>query len=115
MRIYIKLNAPNGEAFMNESRFKCAAVKMVRRELPDAWVYHPSDRWNSGIPDLLILWNGVFAAIELKVGRNTATKLQLVVLERIRAAGGITAVCYDIRQVRDVISKLKFATEGRDL
>jgi len=100
---------------MSETTFKCAAVKMVRRELPGAWVYHPSDRWNSGIPDMLILWQGRFAAIELKVGRNTASKLQLVVMGRVRDAGGITAVCYDIRQVRDVISKLKFATEGRDL
>jgi hypothetical protein len=100
---------------MNESRFKCAAVKAIKKELPGVWCFHPSDKWCSGIPDLLILWEGQFAAIELKVGRNKATRLQEVVLGRIRAAGGVTAVCRDLTEVRNVISRLKFATEGRDL
>src|SRR3990167_5922208 len=91
---------------MSETTFKCAAVKAIKKDLPGAWVYHPSDRWNSGVPDLLVLWNGVFAAIELKVGRNTATRLQMVVLERIRAAGGFTAVCYDLGQVRAVLAMM---------
>ena len=91
---------------MNESRFKCAAVKAIKKELPGAWVYHPSDRWNSGVPDLLILWEAQFAAIELKVGRNKATRLQEVVLGRIRDAGGFTAVCYDLGQVRAVLAMM---------
>ena len=91
---------------MNESRFKCAAVKAIKKELPGVWVYHPSDKWNSGIPDLLILWEGQFAAIELKVGRNKATALQMVVLGRIHDAGGFTAVCYDLGQVRAVLAMM---------
>ena len=97
---------------MNESRFKCAAVKLIRHELPTAWVYHPSDRWNSGVPDLLILWESQFAAIELKVGRNKATALQMVVLGRIRDAGGFTAVCYDLGQVRAVLAMMIRRTNG---
>ena len=92
---------------MNESRFKCAAVKAIKKELPGVWVYHPSDRWNSGVPDLLVLWEGQFAAIELKVGRNKATRLQEVVMGRIRVAGGIAAVCRDLTEVRAVLETLK--------
>jgi len=81
-------------------------VAYLKRELPGAYIYHPSDRWNSGVPDLLILHQGVFAAVELKVGNNQATKLQLVVLQRIGAAGGITAICRDMAGVKSVVQKL---------
>lgn len=91
---------------MSESRFKCRVVAYLKRELPGAYIYHPSDRWNSGVPDLLILHQGVFAAVELKVGNNQATKLQLVVLQRIGAAGGITAICRDMAGVKSVVQKL---------
>lgn len=92
---------------MTESRFKCAAVKLIRKELPNAWIYHPSDKWISGIPDLFVLDHGVLAAIELKVGKNTATRLQLITLERIGAAGAITAICRDAAGIRDVIEKIR--------
>jgi len=92
---------------MNESRFKCAAVKAIKKELPGCFCYHPSDKWHSGIPDLLILWEAQFAAIELKVGRNKSRRLQEVVLGRIRDAGGVTAVCRDLMEVRTVLATLK--------
>jgi hypothetical protein len=92
---------------MNESQFKCAAVKLLKKELPGAWVYHPSDRWVSGIPDLFIIWRGVFAAVELKVGKNQATKLQEITLGKIAAAGGVTRICRDVAGIREVIEKIK--------
>lgn len=79
---------------MSESQFKTRAVRYLKAHLPGAWIYHPSDKWISGIPDLLILWRGTFAAIELKVGRNKATELQKHTLLRIQSAGGYTAICY---------------------
>ena len=80
---------------MTETKYKCRAVKLIKRELPDAFVYHPTDRWVSGIPDIFILYKGVFAAVELKVYRNTASKIQVVVLARIAKAGGLTWICRD--------------------
>lgn len=91
---------------MNESRFKCAVVKQVKAALPGAYVYHPSDKWVSGIPDIFILWRGIFAAIELKVGKNKPTKIQLIHLERLATAGAITAVCWTRREVDEVIKKI---------
>lgn len=91
---------------MTESQFKCRVVTYLKRELPGAWIYHPSDRFVSGVPDLLILYQGIFAAVELKVGKNKATKLQLIVLQRIGEAGGITRICRDMAGVREVIQKI---------
>ena len=47
---------------------------------------------NSGVPDFLVCHNGVFIGIEAKAGRGKTTALQENNLERIRAAGGRTAV-----------------------
>lgn len=99
---------------MNESRFKCQVVTLLKKQLPVSYVYHPSDRWNSGVPDLLVLYRGTFAAIELKVGKNTATKIQLTTLQRIGEAGGITAVCRTMDEVRAVIQKILLSVNQKD-
>ncbi|MFV0534018.1 MAG: hypothetical protein ACK5MR_10235 [Cumulibacter sp.] len=46
----------------------------------------------AGIPDLVICYKGIFLALELKVGYNKASELQLIHLERINAAEGIGLV-----------------------
>lgn len=79
---------------MRETQFKRRAVKIIKKELPGCWVHHATDRWVSGIPDLFILYQGVFTAVELKVGKNKASKLQEITLARISAAGGMTWICY---------------------
>lgn len=88
---------------MTESQFKCKVVKLLKAELPGAWIYHPSDKWVSGIPDLLICYHGKFAAIELKVGNNKPTALQLHTLKLISAAGGATAVCWTMDEVKNFL------------
>lgn len=50
--------------------------------------YHGSQFSQIGVPDLLICYNGKFIAIELKVGLNKPTALQLKHLELIERAGG---------------------------
>lgn len=53
-------------------------------------MYHPSDRFQSGIPDLLICVppHGLFLAIEVKRPGLRAEPIQAVILTRIRRAGG---------------------------
>ena len=96
---------------MTESQFKTKVVRYIKSALPGAWVYHPSDKWVSGIPDLFILYRGVFAAIELKVGKNKPSKLQLITLERLTAAGAITHVCWTMPEVQGVALKIKMSAE----
>lgn len=54
-----------------------------------------------------VVYHGRFAAIELKVLGNKPTKLQLHTLGKISAAGGITAVAYDLETVSQVVNLLK--------
>lgn len=41
----------------------------------------------AGVPDLIIAWPGIIAAIELKVNKGSASKDQLEVQERMKAIG----------------------------
>ena len=95
---------------LSETRLKEKVLAMIKREFPDAWVYKTSDRWKSGIPDILVCKEGRFFAVELKVGNNKATRLQLYVLKQIKRAGGRVAVCRSVDQVRNLLNN-----EGGDL
>ena len=63
-------------------------------------MYKPQDISHAGIPDLILCVNGFFVAIELKVPGNTTTQIQDVTLDKILEAGGRTAVCYSVTDVR---------------
>jgi len=95
---------------LSETRLKAKVLAMLKKEFRDAWVYKTSDRWKSGIPDVLVCKEGRFFAAELKVGKNKATRLQLSVLRKIQRAGGRVAVCRSVDQVRNLLNN-----EGGDL
>ena len=91
----------------SEKRLKEKVLRMLKSEFRDAWVYKTSDRWRSGIPDILICHKGCFVATELKAGRYKATKLQRYVLEMIRRAGGRAAVCRSVDEVRNLLNEAR--------
>ena len=102
---------------MNETAFKCKVLKFIKKELPGCWCVHICDKFHSGIPDIFIVYRGYFAAIELKVGRNIASRIQLAVIEKLNTAGAITAICRDsahengMDQIRAVIAAIKTRAE----
>lgn len=87
---------------MYEATLQRQVIRAIRAEYPRAWVYKASDRFRSGVPDILICLRGVFCAIELKIN-SKVTKLQEYELAKIEAAGGRCGVC---RSVRDVLCLL---------
>lgn len=88
---------------MRETTLKLRVLNILKKELPGAFVYKPNDRFRSGIPDILGVYKGRFFAIELKVGKNKATKLQEYTLEQIKNAGGVCCVAYTALKVREFI------------
>ena len=90
---------------LSETRLKNKVVQFIRKNYPDAWVYKASDRFTSGIPDLIICKEGLFYAIELKVGSNKATPIQGYVMRQIRVAGGRACVCRSVEDVKRFIEK----------
>ncbi len=92
---------------LSESDLKRKVLAFLKQNYPDSWVYKTSDRWISGIPDLLIVENGRLYAIELKVGKNKATKLQQHTLNAIAVAGGISGVCRSVDDVKTLMKRRK--------
>lgn len=64
-----------------------------------------SDRYNSGVSDILVCAAGRFVAIELKVGYNKATELQKQFLNEIREAGGETGIAYNWGDVKTILRR----------
>lgn len=92
---------------MTETQFKQNVIQMIRKEYPEIWFRKISDRFQSGIPDILGCCNGRFFAIELKSQSGKADKLQLHILSEILKSGGYASVCRTLDEVRDQIQLVK--------
>ena len=78
-----------------ERRVKDKCVKVLRRL--GAYYFFPaaSPYGRRGIPDLIACYRGKFIGIECKAGRNKATKLQVIELDKIETAGGASRIVDD--------------------
>lgn len=65
----------------------------IKEDMPGAYVYKPPGGMygKTGTPDVFIVWNGVFIAIEVKAEGNGPTDLQMRQLLKIRDARGVAA------------------------
>jgi hypothetical protein len=76
---------------------------MIRKEFPGVYYFKESNRWISGLPDLIICAWGIFCAMEIKTIKGKATPLQEYVLKTIRAAGGVAGLARNVEDARQMI------------
>lgn len=89
-----------------ESKLQKYAIKRLNA-IDGIIVIKISDRYRSGIPDLLICAFGYFVAIELKVRNNRPTKLQDVEIARVREEGrGVSGVARNWSEIKAIINGL---------
>jgi hypothetical protein len=70
-------------------------VLLFLHGLPNTWFVKTQERSTRGIPDILVCVNGLFVAMELKKdAKAIPDKLQLYVLQKIKAAGGLAMLVY---------------------
>lgn len=93
---------------MTETTLKNNILKMIRSEFPGTWVYKASDRWMSGIPDLILCVGtiGKFAAIEVKTEKGKLLKIQEYVIAKINASGGHARVCRSVNEAREFLKSI---------
>ena len=71
------------------------------------WVkIHGGPMQQSGIPDIIGCYKGRFVGIEVKVGKNTTSKLQDIVLTELTEAGALCGVAYSINDAIYIRDKL---------
>lgn len=94
--------------------------KKIKQLLDERGCYHEVI-WGggfqaSGIPDILGVYRGIYLGLELKVGNNKPSPLQLAKVKLIRRSGGIGAILWDniepLEQILDSIDE--FWNEGTE-
>lgn len=100
--------------YVNEAALQAAIVRAISKKYPDSWIFHVvgNPYQVSGIPDLLVLVDGRFIALEVKhrkpgeslkhaIGR--VTPLQRVKIGKINRAGGTAAAVMSVNEALDLI------------
>ena len=77
-----------------ESRIQTWAIEYLRKNVPGIYVrkIHQSRFSRKAIPDLLVMYNGIYAGIEVKTENGVMSKLQLIEADEIIKAGGMHGV-----------------------
>lgn len=84
---------------MRESQIQNAIIQRLKKNYPRAYIVKISDRFVSGIPDILMILRGVPYFFEVKTPMGKLTNLQMYTLKKIQRAGGKVAV---LRSVLDI-------------
>lgn len=87
----------------NEGDFQAAVITLFRVYGVKAHAIRNAFATKRGSSDLLVCLNGVFMACELKARDGTPSDLQLEFIEKIKAAGGVAAVCSCLADILDLI------------
>ena len=68
-----------------------------------AWKTHGGTYGTAGIPDVIACVNGRFCAFEVKQPGKKPSRLQAVILGKLRAAGGIACVVTSVAEVKEAL------------
>lgn len=90
---------------MLEVTLKNKVIKRLRK-VPDLWFFKCSDKFQSGIPDILGCYAGRMFAIELKTATGKLTKLQEHTLHTLLTVGALTWVVRSMEDLEQFLSRL---------
>jgi len=91
-----------------EAKVKKKVVAVLKQH--KAYFFYPvtGGYGRSGVPDIIVCYNGYFIGIECKAGTNKPTPLQEKNLKDIQAAGGVSLVVNEdnISTVGEILQNL---------
>ena len=95
-------------ALTPEKKVKNKVVKLLKEY--GAYYFFPATYGygRSGVPDVIVCYQGRFIGVECKAGANTTTNLQNKELADIKAAGGISLVINEtnLPELQSVLDEL---------
>ena len=71
-----------------------------------AITYTPSPYGKRSVSDILCCYNGLYLAIEIKIGKDTPTPLQKRFFRKTQAAQGFAAACWSMDEVKEFIKNV---------
>ena len=66
-----------------------------------------SDRYTTGIPDIIGIYKGQGVGLEVKTGGGRPSAIQRWILARIKACGGISGVVRSVEDAEKVMEEVK--------
>ena len=94
------------------NRYIAHKEKIIENEIKDyiaehgglAYKIHGGDLYQeTGIPDLLVCWNGLFFGIEVKDPQGKPSAIQLAQGARIKKAGGHFLIATSVQDVKNYL------------
>ena len=85
-----------------------AAIMRYLKTVPEcfAWKTHGSQYGTAGLPDIICCIGGRFVAFEVKTPSGKLTKLQEIMIQRIKTAKGEACKVTSIEDVKFIIKSL---------
>jgi len=92
---------------MNESNIKKKIIKTLNSiDNFFAFRVEPNAFLGTGTADIICCFNGIFIAIETKIGKNKASPSQLKFLKKVNKAKGYGFICYSEIEVIECLITL---------
>jgi hypothetical protein len=82
-------------------------LRWLKKNQPEINVRKIADKFHSGYPDLHLCWKGMCIDIELKRPGKNPTPIQEYELKKQRTAGGRTAVCHSLEEVKEFLNEIQ--------
>jgi len=89
---------------MKESDLQSLIIKYLTKL--GAYVTNIMVTSKSGTHDLLVCYRGKFYSIEVKVGKNKPSPLQLAHKDMVEEAGGVAMIVWSLAEVKDYFKTL---------
>jgi len=86
-----------------------AAIMRYLKTVPNcfAWKEHGGMYGTAGLPDIICCYHGRFVAFEVKVPDGRLTKLQEIMIQKIRAAKGGAFKVTSVEEVKKILDSLE--------
>lgn len=99
---------------MRERQIVSEIIKMIKREFKDCFFWKVNDSATAGIPDIVGCYKGHFFGAEVKrpLGYKVS-RLQEIVIQRIRDSGGYSRIITSVTEMREFL--LMIEERGEDL
>ena len=92
---------------VEETKLKNKIMRAIRQRYPYAWIWKISDRFRSGVPDLLVIYRGYNIFIEIKTPKGRISAIQRHTMQEMQAAGGRVFVARSVGDVLEIFSQIE--------
>lgn len=92
---------------LTESEIQSKLINYLRIKYPNAFIVKLSDKWQSGLPDILMILQGYAYFYEVKTEKGKPTLIQLETHKALRKAGAVVSISYGLTEgIDEGVSKI---------